>query len=160
MACRRGTGRTQGRGPGETPAGTHQAAGSGAPEGGVQQPVHAPGRGDASVCARAVGGREGRGSGRDQRGGVRAGTGGKAHIAPGPAPSGDVPATTEPPSLDPEGGRTTAPPRDTGDRGQDRAARAGGCPDGSVRGGVSQFLVRVSAWARVPRRAARAWASH
>src|SRR6266498_5971405 len=50
--------------------------------------------------------------------------------------------------------------RDTGDRGQDRAARTGGRPDGSVRGGVPQVLVRIPAWAWVPRRSARAWSSH
>src|SRR3990172_4894394 len=113
MARRRGTGRTRGRGSGGTPAGAHQAACSDASEGTTQQLVQSPGRGTAAVGVRATGGREGRGSGRSQRGGVRPWTGGEARLASGAAASGDVPSTTEPTSLDSEGGRTTAPTRDT-----------------------------------------------
>ena len=45
MACGWGTARTQRRGSGGTPAGTHQTSGSDAREGALRQPVPAPGRG-------------------------------------------------------------------------------------------------------------------
>jgi hypothetical protein len=160
MARRRGTGRTQGRGSGGTPAVAHQASRSDASEGTLQQLVQSPRRRDAAVGVRATGEREGRGSGRSQRGGVRPRTGGEARLASGAAASGDVPSATEPTSLDTQGGRTTTPTWDTSDRGQDRAACADGDPDGGVRGGVPRLLVWLPARSRLSRGAARACPSH